>query len=165
MITSTTDTSKLDKEISRIIKRSKNNIVHPSLFKEITYSDFLSNKILIISIIREGVPYSLFRLIQKSTPITEENWANLLDLSVNSLQSFKLTSKRFNRIQSERIIEVAEAMNLGMDVFGDQNTLKAWLYTPKLSFGNLKPIELLKYSYGKELVISELTRINHGILI
>jgi hypothetical protein len=31
--------------------------------------------------------------------------------------------------------------------------------------GKLKPIELLKDSYGKEMVISELNRINHGILV
>ena len=33
------------------------------------------------------------------------------------------------------------------------------------ALGKLKPIELLKDSYGKEMVISELNRINHGILV
>ena len=33
------------------------------------------------------------------------------------------------------------------------------------ALGKLKPIELLKDSYGKEMVIGELNRINHGILV
>jgi hypothetical protein len=33
------------------------------------------------------------------------------------------------------------------------------------ALGKLKPIELLKYSYGKEMIIGELNRINHGILV
>ncbi|MDO9038752.1 MAG: DUF2384 domain-containing protein [Lutibacter sp.] len=31
--------------------------------------------------------------------------------------------------------------------------------------GNLKPIELLKDSYGKEMVMNELNRIDQGIFV
>jgi len=66
--------------------------------------------------------------------------------------------------QSEKIIEIVELNNIGLDVFGDMEKFKLWLETPNFSLGNLKPLELLKDSYGKELVISELTNINYGIL-
>ena len=66
--------------------------------------------------------------------------------------------------QSEKIIEVAEVTNVGLDVFGDMEKCELWLDTPNFSLGNLKPLELLSDSYGKEMVISELTRINYGIL-
>lgn len=52
-----------------------------------------------------------------------------------------------------------------MEVFEDMDQFKLWLDTPNFSLGSLKPIELLKDSYGKELVIGELTRINYGILV
>ncbi|MFV8326047.1 antitoxin Xre/MbcA/ParS toxin-binding domain-containing protein [Flavobacterium sp. ZS1P14] len=42
---------------------------------------------------------------------------------------------------------------------------KLWLNTPNFSLGKLKPKDLLTDSYGKELVIGELTRINYGILV
>jgi putative toxin-antitoxin system antitoxin component (TIGR02293 family) len=57
-----------------------------------------------------------------------------------------------------------EVTNVGLSVFGDGERLKQWLETPSLALGGQKPIELLKDSYGKELVLSELTRINYGIL-
>ncbi len=59
---------------------------------------------------------------------------------------------------------MAEVTNVGLDVFGDMEKFKLWLDTPNFALGNLKPKELLKDSYGKEMVISELTRINYGIL-
>lgn len=157
-------TTKLDKEISNIVKRSNFDRKFMSTTKDITYSDFLSNKMLMIFVIREGVPYSFFNLIQHLTPFTEDNWADFLDISTKSLHRYKQTAKSFKSIQSEKIIEMAEVTNVGLDVFGDMEKFKLWLETPNFSLGNLKPLELIKDSYGKELVISELTRINYGIL-
>lgn len=57
-----------------------------------------------------------------------------------------------------------EINNLGISTFGDIDKFKLWLDTPNFSLGNLKPIELLETSYGIELVINELIRINYGIL-
>jgi len=118
-----------------------------------------------ILVIRQGVPYSLFNLIQHYTPFTENDWADVLDISTKSLQRYKQSSKSFKSIQSEKIIEMSEVTKVGLDVFGDMEKFKLWLDTPIFSLGSLKPMELLKDSYGKELVISELTRMNYGILV
>ena len=162
--TQTNITDKLDKEIAAIIKRFRiDNKFMPSKVS-FTYSDFFSNRMLIIQVIREGVPYSFFNLIQIYSPFSENDWANFLNLSTKTLQRYKQTSKQFKPIQSEKIMEMAEVTNVGLDVFGEPEKFKLWLDTPNFSLSNHKPIELLKDSYGKEMVIGELTRINHGIL-
>jgi putative toxin-antitoxin system antitoxin component (TIGR02293 family) len=155
---------KLNKEIVSVFKHSQIDNKNDLSINNLTYSDFLSNKLLIIHLIRQGVPYSLFNLIQLRTPFSESDWANILDISTKSLQRYKQNSKQFKSSQSEKIIETAEVINIGIDVFGDMEKLKLWLNTPNFALGNLKPIELLKDSYGKEMVIGELTRINYGIL-
>lgn len=157
-------TDKLDKEIVSFFRQSHLDDKYSSSIENLTYSNFLSNRLLIIYIIKQGVPYSLFNLIQLTTPFTDNDWANILDISTKSLQRYKQTSKQFKSIQSEKIIEMAEVTNIGLDVFGDIDKFKLWLDTPNYSLGNLKPFDLLKDSYGKEMVISELTRINFGIL-
>ena len=158
-------TNKLNREISNVVKRSSFDKRFLPQDIKITYSDFLTNKMLMIRVIREGVPYSLFNLIQHFTPFTEDNWADFLGISTKSLHRYKQTAKSFKPIQSEKIIEMAEVTKVGLDVFGEMEKFKLWLETPNFSLGNLKPMELLKDSYGKELVISELTRINYGILV
>jgi putative toxin-antitoxin system antitoxin component (TIGR02293 family) len=60
---------------------------------------------------------------------------------------------------------MAEVTNIGKEVFGGTDKFRLWLDTPNFALGNMKPIELLKDSYGKEMVVAELTRINHGILL
>jgi len=152
---------KLDKEIATFLKTSKIEVR-----KQITYENFLEDKMLITDAIRKGIPYSLFELIQNYTPFTEKDWASFLHISTKSLQRYKTSSEyHFKPLQSEKIIEMAEVTKAGLDVFGNMEKLKLWLSTPNYALGKLKPIELLKDSYGKELVISELTRINHGILV
>ena len=50
-------------------------------------------------------------------------------------------------------------------MFGSQENLYQWLSRINHALGDMLPIELLKDSYGKELVIDELNRIDHGIFI
>ena len=155
---------KLNKEVSTMFKSSTSNYKFVQGKHSVTYDDFLSNKMLIITAIRMGIPYSLFDLIQHQAPFSESDWASFLDISTKSLQRYKQSSKHFKPSQSEKIIEMAEVTNVGLDVFGDMDKFKLWLDTPNFSLGNMKPMELLRDSYGKELILSELTRINYGIL-
>lgn len=158
--------SKLDKEIAVFFKNNKNISQQFERSFHITYESFLEDKMLIIFAIRAGIPFSLFDLIQHYTPFSEKDWANFLDISTKSLQRYRASSEHhFKSIQSEKIIEMAEVTKVGLDVFGNMEKLRLWLNTPSYIFGKLKPIELLKDSYGKDLVISELIRINHGILV
>jgi putative toxin-antitoxin system antitoxin component (TIGR02293 family) len=157
--------NKLDKEVSSLVRKSNLDKIFPITSKEVTYADLLSDKMLMILVIREGVPYSLFDLIQDVTPFTEDNWADFLDISTKTLHRYKQSAGSFKSIHSEKILEMAEVTQVGIDVLGGMDKFKLWLDTPNFSLGSLKPMELLKDSYGKELVLSELTRINYGILV
>ncbi|MFM1857957.1 MAG: hypothetical protein RLZ05_1017 [Bacteroidota bacterium] len=157
--------SKLGKEITSLVKRSKLEYLAIRKKGAITYDDFLADKMLMRFVIQEGVPYNVFRLIQDITPLTEENWADLLDLSTKSMHRYKQQSKVFRPIQSEKIIEMAEVTKIGIDFFGDREKFKTWLLIPNFALGNTRPIDLLKDSYGKEMVVAELTRVAHGIFI
>lgn len=63
------------------------------------------------------------------------------------------------------IIEMKEITSAGLDVFGEMPKFKLWYETPNFALGSFKPKDLLKDSVGKELVLSELTRISYGILV
>ena len=165
MAAESTITQKLDKEIATLVRRSKINRKFFTSIKDISYTDFLSNRLAIILVIREGVPYSLFNLIRHYAPFSENDWSSFLDISTKSLHRYKQTLRQFKSIQSEKIIEMAEVTHIGLDTFGDMDKFKLWLDTPNFSLGGLKPMDLLKDSYGKEMVMGELTRINHGILV
>lgn len=156
---------KLTQEITKIVKGSATNRTRLSPSQTISFDEMMGDKLMMMRIIREGIPFSLFSLLQLLTPFTEEEWATLLQLSTKSLQRYKQASKRFKPLQSEKIIEMAEVAKIGLEVFGSMEKFRLWLSTPNYALGNLPPRELLHDSYGKELVVDELTRINYGILV
>lgn len=157
--------AKLNKEVSVFFHKRSGTGSRSALRKNVTYDVFLSDKLLIIEAIRAGIPYSLFQLIQSYVPLTENDWAELLDISTKSLQRYKQAARHiFKPLQSEKIIEMAEVTKAGLEVFDTMEKFSLWLNTPNFALGNVRPKELLKDSYGKELVMGELTRINYGIL-
>ena len=87
-----------------------------------------------------------------------------MDISSKSLTRYQQQNKPFKPSLTEKIIELAEVTNLGIEVFGNNEKFRVWLETPNYALGNLKPFDLLRDSYGKEMIIGELTRIEHGIL-
>lgn len=142
----------------------KNYSLHAS--KDIGFDELLNDKMLIVSAIRTGIPYSLFKLIQKYSSFSEGNWATFLSISQKSLQRYRKDPDHFFKsIHAEKIIGIAEVIRIGLDVFGNIEKLKLWLNSPNYALGKVKPIELIKDSYGRELVTNELIRIDHGILV
>ncbi len=132
--------------------------------ENITFSEFFDNKMLIIQVIKSGLPFKIFNAIKSIIPFTEEDWANYLNISTKSLQRYSNDANFvFKPIHTEKIIEIAEVNNLGKEVFNSTEQFYLWLNTPSYALNNLKPAELIKDSYGKELVMEELNRIEHGI--
>jgi uncharacterized protein (DUF2384 family) len=54
---------------------------------------------------------------------------------------------------------------LGLEVFDTPEEFQAWLNAASPALGGKMPLELLKDSYGQELVIQELHRIDQGIFV
>jgi putative toxin-antitoxin system antitoxin component (TIGR02293 family) len=156
--------NQLDTELRNIIKNLDIEETYSASFKEMSFTDFLNNKLFIVFLIRNGIPYSFFSLIKKFTPFSLNDWADYLDISRKSLIRYQNQDKAFKPIHTEKIIELAEVTKIGQEVFGNDEKFRLWLETPNFALGNLKPFDLLKDSYGKELLIAELTRIEHGIL-
>lgn len=155
----------LDKQIAHLVKKTAGTDLLRSISSNnSSFEAFLSNKMLMISVIEHGLPYYFFELLLKYTPFETEDWLAYLDISYKTLNRYRESEKAFKPSQSEKIIEMAEVTHTGLEVFGNMGKFKLWLNTPNFSLGKSKPVDLLKTSYGKDLVLTELTHINHGIL-
>jgi putative toxin-antitoxin system antitoxin component (TIGR02293 family) len=158
---------RLDKEITPILKQTCKSIAvskYKVVLNSCSYNDFLLNTHLVMSVIRHGIPYSLFDVIRTYAPFTENDWAEYLNVSTKTLQRFESEEKDLKPILSEKVIELSELMLSGLNTFGSLEKFELWLKTPNFALGNIQPFELMKDSYGKDLLLGELNRINHGIL-
>ena len=155
----------MDSAVSNYVSSVRTNSNYYSS-KEINFKQFLSNKMLLVQAIKNGIPYNLYELIKEKSPFNQEEWANFLGISTRTLLRNKLKQDFvFDAIPSEKIIELAEVTALGKEVFDTNAQFENWLNETNFALGNLKPIELLSNSYGKDLVMTELNKIDYAVFV
>ncbi|GJM61253.1 antitoxin Xre/MbcA/ParS toxin-binding domain-containing protein [Persicobacter sp. CCB-QB2] len=133
---------------------------------EVTYGTFMEDKLQVAKAVRHGVSFPLFEEIRGNSPLSDKQWANLLGVNIRTFQRYlKDEDHIFNSLQSERIFELAEVFTAGNALFDEEAHFLQWLQLPCLALGGEAPIQLLDSSYGKDLVMAELNRIEHGIFV
>lgn len=88
--------------------------------------------------------------------------ARLLPVTPRTLQRYG-SGKRLSPAVSEQVLQLAEVVAMGAEVFGERENFLVWLSLPSAPLGDRKPIDLLSSRFGAEMVIDELGRIAHGI--
>ncbi len=154
----------ISNELISLLSQSDLDVQH-KLPHALGLSDFFNTRIYPIYIIKNGIPYSVFELISRLSPFSLQDWSEFLNMSYKSLLRYKTSQSRFKPSHSERILELTEVMSMGEEVFDDTKQFRHWLHTKSYALGNLTPMELLSSSYGKELVLGELVRIDEGIFV
>ena len=124
----------------------------------------LNDTFELLKLSRSGIRFNLFLEIVKSSPFSLKEWSKFLHLTERTIQRYKKESKTFEPIQSERIIEIAKLQLKGKEIFGSKENFEQWMNSKIVALGGIKPIELLDSSFGIDLLMDELGRIEHGIL-
>ena len=139
---------------------------HPKVGQSPRLTAFFADRMLLVELIRKGIPTSLFLTIKEMAPFSDEEWSGFLDISLKSLQRYKKEPDYlFKSIHSEKIIELAEVTAKGLEVFDTPDDFGAWLNASSPALGGCLPLDLLKDSYGQELVLHELNRIDQGVFV
>lgn len=134
------------------------------LSESATAAPVRSHRIAFWEAIRSGISQSAFERIRQQSPFSDTDWASFLDISTKSLHRYRQdTAHRFKPGQSETILEVAELCTLGVKVLGSPKAYEHWLHTPNAALAGERPLSLVGSSFGHQLLLDELTRIDHGI--
>lgn len=161
----TTDEKALpNKELRKYIKSfpASNRTVQEG----VSYYNLLKDKLFISYAVKRGVSYQLFSEIKANSPFDENQWSGFLNLNIRTLQRYKMHKDHiFKPSLSERIFELAEVISHGNRVFDTAEDFSTWLNTPSLALDRNKAVDLLDNSYGIDLVIEELNRIEHGVFV
>ena len=124
----------------------------------------LVDTVELVKLSRKGIAFSLFNEIVLSSSYTIKQWSIFLHLTERTIQRYKKENRNFESLQSERIIEIAKLQLKGKEVFGSKEYFEEWMNSKIVALGNIRPIELLDSSFGIEMLMDELGRIEHGVL-
>lgn len=105
-----------------------------------------------------------FKKIADKAPFTQSEWAAILHLSERTLQRYAKSNSTFAPINAERALLIAKVIKEGVFTFGNIDLFYGWIKrSPYMLEGNLS-FESLTTTEGIQRVLTQLGRIQHGIL-
>ena len=108
--------------------------------------------------------YSEFKKIADKAPFTQAEWASILHLSERTLQRYAKSNGTFAPMNAERAMQIAKVLEQGKITFGKVENFYSWLKTnPYMLEGNLS-FDSLTSAEGIQMILTQLGRIQHGIL-
>ncbi len=108
--------------------------------------------------------YKEFKKIADNSPFTQAEWAAMLHVSERTLQRYAKNNGSFAPINAERALQIDNVIKRGKEVFGAIDIFYKWLKSnPSMLEGQLSPESLIT-AHGINMVLTQLGRIEHGIL-
>jgi putative toxin-antitoxin system antitoxin component (TIGR02293 family) len=143
------------------INEDKSNVIMEPLLA--TYGQSIDNPMATVMMANKGIPSSTFNDVSLLFG-RKERLAELLNVSVKTMQRYQKENKRLNPLNSEMVLKFIALFKQGLTVFGLKKAFLNWLNKPAVGLGNIRPFDLLKTSNGIDLVKDELVRIEYGDL-
>lgn len=108
--------------------------------------------------------YTEFKKISDKTPFTQAEWAAMLHVSERTLQRYAKNNGSFAPINAERAMQIDNVIKRGKEVFGSVDKFYTWIKrNPEMLEGTLS-LSSLTSAEGIGMILTQLGRIEHGIL-
>lgn len=117
------------------------------------------SKLQIIYAARTGVTRLQLKNFSMRVALPITKLSEIVPASYSTLAKKNIYDKEV----SERLFEIAEVYAKGFEVFGNEKKFARWLNKKSIALGNQTPFSLLDTSYGVQLILNEIERIDFGI--
>ena len=119
----------------------------------------------VISAIRAGLPAQSVKVFSDAVDLSLSELSTYIHVSSKTLERRLKDNVALNVEASDRLVEMAKVFARASDVIGDKEHARKWLFKPSRVLGDVTPVSLLDTSSGVEIVMDELGRIEHGIVV
>ena len=105
-----------------------------------------------------------FKKIASRVDFTQKEWSDILHISERTLQRYANDNGSFNTGVIDRIVQISKVLQRGREVFGSYEKFNLWLRgDPYMLEGQLSIHSLASFE-GINNILTQLGRIEHGIL-
>ncbi|MEO3408046.1 antitoxin Xre/MbcA/ParS toxin-binding domain-containing protein [Mucilaginibacter sp. CAU 1740] len=129
----------------------------------VPYETYFKSPLAKLGAIKNGLGSNSITDLLKVTGATQGDIAKWLHITEPTLRKHLQSPHDLNQGLSEHIIQLFELFDKGLDTFGSHDEFKSWLkhYNPGI---DAVPYDLLDTITGISIVISQLIRIDYGVL-
>lgn len=89
--------------------------------------------------------------------------ADVLEVTTKTLSRWKKKGETLSRQQSDRIAVMEKLFELGEQVLGSRESMRAWIHRRVLALNGATPLEVMKTETGRRMVEDVLNQIQFGI--
>ena len=122
----------------------------------------VNSDIDLIAITRRGLPKSVVHSVSEVLNISMDRLSELLHISHRTLQR-KENDELLGVSITEQLLEIAEVVSVGIDVFGTLEDFRVWIHSTPYILKGQKPLDFFDTRYGIQYIKNILGRIAHGI--
>lgn len=122
----------------------------------------LSGDFDLIDLSREGIKKSSLKSLSAYLGISLDTMSRLLHSSHRNIQR-KKDDELLDTLKSEKVLELASFAQRGVEVLGNKESLAEWLHSPIAALGHKMPIDFLDTTFGIQLVLKVLGRLEQGV--
>jgi putative toxin-antitoxin system antitoxin component (TIGR02293 family) len=129
----------------------------------VPYETYFKSPLAKLGAIKQGLRAGALTDLLRVTGATQVDIAKWLDITEPTLRKHIQGSRELNQGLSEHIIQLFELFDKGLDTFGSLDEFKSWLkhYNPGI---DAIPFDLLDTLTGISIVLTQLIRIDYGVL-
>jgi putative toxin-antitoxin system antitoxin component (TIGR02293 family) len=110
-----------------------------------------------------GMSVKVIQAIQDRMGFTNREVSQLLDISESTLQRYYRAGDTIKRDEAEKAYQIAKVIAKGLEVFEDDQDFLEWLHTRNTALGDVKPIDWMSSSIGREQLLDLLVSIEYGM--
>jgi putative toxin-antitoxin system antitoxin component (TIGR02293 family) len=112
---------------------------------------------------KEQLSIEAIRSIQRLMKFTNKEMSEMLSISESTLQRRYNSEVPLSKDEAEKAFHITKVIARGMEVYGSLDDFLAFLHANSRALGNIKPIEIMSSSIGRDEILNLLGRIEWGM--
>lgn len=108
--------------------------------------------------------YREFKKIADKVPFTIKEWSDIIHISERTLQRYARANSSFPFNITDRVLQINKVIKRGAEVFGSLDKFMIWIRSNPSTLEGRLSLQSLRSIEGIQLVLTQLGRIEHGIL-
>ena len=121
----------------------------------------LADPLRAVNLVREGVPWSVYRDVISDLGLTDQTAADVLHIPTRTLA--RRRGGRLEPSEGERLLRLIRLVARATDVLGEARQAVRWMEAPNRALAGATPMSLLDTDIGTQAAEELLTRIEYGV--
>ena len=122
----------------------------------------ISSDMDLINLSRHGVRKSSLKSLAGYLGISMEKMSSLVHSSHRNIQR-KDEDELLDTLKTGKVLELAAFIKRGIDVIGTEDAFREWVHSPIIALGNRRPIDFLDTTFGIQMALKVLGRLEQGV--